>query len=246
MATNPMMQEATQKMEESSGERHARKEQKFSEVESSLPKGSKWNLSIVDKLTSYLGQSNPLASEAKAPGDSVWLLDNTAYRPVHVYPHREQPWQAEFVAAYFERNSGIDASKAVADIAEKIGLNDMAIANEEGEKRIAERLVPFLNCIKPAKYVNVVFPSQYGEKLGPGGRNAISAQIVTPLGEHEDGDVMETKTATDALTPHGPMLTHFASPEGWTVISGKYLPPSNLLLWLTRLIQISTTPSKSP
>ena len=215
-----MMQEATQKMQESSGERQAREDRKFPDVESSLPKGSKLSLSVVDKLTSYLGQSNPLASEAKVPSDSVWLLDNTAYRPVHIYPHREQPWQAEFVAAYFERDSGKEVSKLVADIADKIELNDMDIPNQEGERRIAERLQPFLNSIKPAKFVNVVFPSQYGQKLGPGGRNAISSQVVTPLGDHEDGDVMETKTLAHGLCPYGPMLTHFAAPEGWVVISG--------------------------
>ena len=216
-----MMQQATQKMQESSSERHAREEQNFSGVESSLPKGKESTSSVVDKLSSYLGKSNPIASEAKPPSDSVWLLDNTAYRPVHAYPHPEQPWQAEFVAAYFERNSGQDVSKFVADVADKIGLHDMEIPDAEGEKRIAERLIPFMNSIRPAKFVNVVFPSQYGQILGAGGRNASTRQIVTPLGEHEDGDVMEINASSEALTPHGPMLTHFASPEGWTVISGK-------------------------
>ena len=220
-----MLGKARQKIQETPAERSQRENFGFPTVESTLPRHSpaRFSIPILDNLSSYLGPRNPLASEVNRKSETVWLLDNTAFRPVHSYAHREQPWQAEFVAAYFERGSGRDLSKWVADIADKIGLAEMEMSNVDGEARIAERLQPFAASIRPAKFVNVKMEGAGGFKLGPGGRNAVSSQIVTGLGDRKDGDVVTT-TAVPEGVGRNDMVTHFAAPEGWAVISGKFHP----------------------
>ena len=217
-----------QKLEESPVERKSRKDEGFDDLEPELPRnvGNRGDIPVVDNLSSYLGTYNPAAKDIDPPSDVVWLFDNTAYRPVHVYPHSPQPWQAEFVAAYFKRNSGKDISAWVADIADKVGFAKGTTDREDAEKTIAERLQPFVDTIQPARFVNVVFPPDSEIKLGPGGRNAVSVDTIVVPGEHKDGDSHELKAVHEEVTPHGPMLTHYAGPEGWTVISGK--PPGRV------------------
>lgn len=220
--TPPMIGKARQRMQETPAERNQRHSMNFPSVEASLPKHISKRIPLIDNISSWLGQRNPLATEARAEKESVWLLDNTAYRPIHPYAHREQPWQAEFVAAYFERGSGKDLSNWVADIADKVGLAEMEINNVDGEERIAERLRPFAASIRPAKFVNITMDGVGNFKLGPGGRNAISSQIVTGLGERQNGAVIRSRGIPEKITPKGEMFTHFAEPEGWCVISGRF------------------------
>jgi hypothetical protein len=247
MNTDPAVEQGVQKLQETAGERDAREKAGFPQIEALLKTkiGSRLNIPLVGGLSSYLGQRNPFASAANSAADLVWLLDNTAYRPVHPYPHAEQPWQAEFVAAYFERNSGKDLSKWVAEIADAMGLRKMQIADDEGKAIIAKRLEAFTREIRPAKFVNVEFPNGDGEKLGPGARNAISSQIKLVPGEYQDGAVLEVNSIPPTLAPQGPMVTYFASPEGWAVVSGMWhvgIRP----LPLTHPIQTSTILSRSP
>lgn len=222
MNTDPAAEQAVQKIEETQTEHEVRLKAGFPQIEAKLPSriGSRFNVPLVGGLSSYLGHHNPLATEANPAEDTVWLLDNTAYRPIHPYAHVEQPWQAEFVAAYFERDSGKETSKWIADIADTIGLHEMSIPDDEGKAIIAERLRPFTRAIRPAKFTNVAFPTGDGEKLGPGSRNAISSQVKLVPGEYGDGATIESHTVPPTLAPHGSMLTHFASPDGWVVISG--------------------------
>ena len=167
-------------MHETEGDREFRDGAGFPGVERELPQhiGSRFNIPFVDNVTSLLGEHNPLAKAVDPDQDIVWLLDNTAYRPVHALSHDPQPWEAEFLAAYFAKDSGKDVSKWVATIADKIGLgqND-GMDKEEGEATIAKRLQPFVDTIRPARYVEATFPNGDIEKLGPGGTDAISKQI---------------------------------------------------------------------
>ncbi|KAL9131702.1 MAG: hypothetical protein Q9217_000443 [Psora testacea] len=219
------MQAATNKfrqlMQENSPERETRSEGHFRETEARLPYflGSRFKLPLVDNISSYLGARNPLAKQVDPRTESVWLLDNTAYRPVHPYPHKPQPFQAEFVAAYFQKNTGKDISKAVADIADKIGLKAQGGDEKEGERRIAERLQHFMDTIAPARLVTIEFPNGRKRKLGPGGRSAVSMETIVGLGEHKDGESIKIHTIPPELLPHGPMTTYFADPDGWLVIS---------------------------
>jgi len=213
------MDKERQVMEETSGDRETRKAGKFLQAEDGLPKdiGSRFNIPMFDRLTSYLGARNPLAKDVDPATEEVWLLDNTAYRPVHVYPHAPQPFQAEFVAAYFKKHTGTDVSKAVADIADKIGLKGPD--KTSAEATIAERLQPFVQTIAPARSVNITLPNNTTCKLGPGGRSATSEQLISSLPDPTDNQPLTISAATTTLTPHGPMLTHYAEPTGWAIIS---------------------------
>ena len=212
-------------MQETLDDSRTREAEGFPDVEKDMPKniGSRSNIPIVDNLSSYLGPRNPLAQEVNPATEVVWLLDNTAYRPVHHYPHRPQPWQAEFVAAYFEKDSGKDLSGWVADIANKLGLGKDGENVQDAEATIARRLVPFTQTIRPARFVNISFPNGDMQKLGPGGRDAISSQMVGTMRDHHDGDTIQVHTVPSELAPFGSMTTYFAEPEGWAVISGRLL-----------------------
>ena len=212
---------ARQFLEETGVERESRSDGGFSSIEKSLPRdmGSAFSIPLVDKVFSYLGTHNPVARNIDPKSEVVWLFDNTAYRPVHFYQHAEQPWQAEYVVAYFQKNAGKDVSDAVANIADKIGLGEKGAKRAEGERTISERLRLFVGTIAPARSVNVRFPNG-PKRLGPAGRSAISETLISDLGQHQDGDSISLQPIPPESAPHGPMTTHFAAPEGWMVISG--------------------------
>ncbi|KAL8668581.1 MAG: hypothetical protein Q9168_006791 [Polycauliona sp. 1 TL-2023] len=213
---------ARQIFQQTRGEKTARKEEGFSSTERSLPKlGSPFSIPITQNISSYLGKNNPLAGPVDPKTESVWLFDNTAYRPIHPYPHSAQPWQASFCAAFFKSETGKDVSKAVADIADKIGLKEGSTEEERerGEKTIAERLQPFADVVAPARWVEVTMPDGKVQRLGPGGRSATSQQTITFPSDHSNGQVDETDAVNADLTPIGPMSTTFAEPEGWLVVS---------------------------
>ena len=215
------MDKGRQMMDETHTEHETRSVGDFRKIEDLLPKhiGSRWNIPFLDNMGSFLSTLNPMAKAVDPEKEEVWLLDNTAYRPVHVYPHQPQPFQARFTAAFFKRYTGKDWSKAVASIADTLGLAD-GEGRAQAEKTIAHRLKPFVETIAPARYVDVKLPNGTLQKLGPGGRSAVSQQIVMSIPDHKDGDGAEISAITPNVTPHGPMLTHFAEPEGWLMVSG--------------------------
>lgn len=217
-----MMDKARQEMEETGQERETRSARNFHNTEKELPThlGSRFNIPLVDNVTSYLGGRNPLAKSVDPATEIVWLLDNTAYRPVHVNPHKLQPWQAEYVAAFFKKHVSKDLTKAVADIADKIGLGQPGEDRAKALKTVENRLQDIVRTIAPARYVQVKFPDGDAQKLDPCGSSAISTQTITDLGEHKDGDSISISAVPPEVTPHGPMTTTFAEPEGWLVISG--------------------------
>lgn len=216
-----VLDKSRQILEETGQDRKTRTTGDFHSVERSLPiVGSRLSIPLLDSISSYLGQHNPLASKVKSGVESVWLFENTAYRPVRFFPLKPGPWQAEFVAAFFKKNTGKDVSKIVAQIAEKIGLGNDGEDEEQEQKTIAERLQPFIDTIAPARYVNVTLPTGRVRSLGPGGPSAVSNQIISNLGEQKDGDVVSISAVPPEVTPYGTMTTHFAGPDGWAVISG--------------------------
>ena len=220
------MDKGRQVMEETQSERETRSAGSFRNVEEGLPKhiSSRWDIPFLDNMGSFLSTLNPLAKAVDPEKEEVWLLDNTAYRPVHVYPHQPQPFQARFTAAYFKRYTGKDWSKTVASIADTIGLAD-GEGRAQAEKTIAHRLKPFVETIAPARYVDINLPNGTVAKLGPGGRSAVSQQIIVSIQDHRDGDSAEISAVPPGFTPHGPMLTHFAEPEGWLMVSGMQTRP---------------------
>ncbi|KAI4164960.1 MAG: hypothetical protein LQ342_001236 [Letrouitia transgressa] len=218
---NRAFNKARQLTQETHGDRRTRKEEGFQTAERGLPRlGSILSVPLADSVSSYLGSANPFAAKVDPKTECVWLLDNTAYRPIHPYPHSEQPWQALFIVAYFKKNTGKDISKVVADIADKIGLKKgSGDEREKGEKTIAERLQPFMDAVAPARKVDVKLPDGSTKTLGPGGRSAVSQHVVALRSSHDNGSTAQTSAIPPELTPHGLMTTHFAEPEGWMVIS---------------------------
>ncbi|KAL8719047.1 MAG: hypothetical protein Q9181_008118, partial [Wetmoreana brouardii] len=151
---------ARQLLQETRGDRRTRTEEGFQPTERTLPRlSSLWDIPWAQNISSYLGSRNPLAGPVDPKTESVWLFDTTAYRPIHPYPHSQQPWQAEFHTAFFKTGTGRDVSKIVADIADKVGLKKgSGEERERGEKTIAERLQPFVDVVAPARWVEVKLP----------------------------------------------------------------------------------------
>lgn len=196
-------------------EHRTRRERGFGDFELKLPDlraspASDKRPNLTTDALSYLGRWNPLPHQITA-NDMVWLLDNLAYRNT-----KTNNWEAEFVAAVFDQDTGVEVSKIVADVAEKIGIGK----GDAAEATIRERLMPFMQTILPGRTVTANYASQMELKLGPGSRNGISSDIKS-VTENKDGDVIFSR----ALVPQGTngileMKTVYAEPEGWAVISG--------------------------
>ncbi|CZS91817.1 related to actin cytoskeleton organization and biogenesis [Rhynchosporium agropyri] len=194
-------------------ENKTRRERKFGEVEDSLPNvkaapASDNRPSSIWNVLSFLGSWNPLAQPV-TENDTVWLLDNTAYRSA------SGKWQAEFVAAVFDKDTGVEISTIVADIAEKVGLGNGDVA----EATIRERLMPFVQTILPGRKVTIEFAKQQQITLAPGGRNGISSDTKA-VPTYPDGTVVSYV----AKVPQGAngvlqANTVYAEPEGWGVVS---------------------------
>ncbi|KAI9810862.1 MAG: hypothetical protein M1832_001101 [Thelocarpon impressellum] len=192
------------------------RDQRFAEAEADMPQlPSRFKTSLVDKVTSYLGHYNPFAKTYNPATDALWLLDNVAYRD----PKDSGAWTAEFVAAYFLKDSGTERGEVVAYIAERLGVPD----GSRAEETVRERVKPFVDSILPARTVEVLVGKEekLKLKLGPSGRNGISADQETLRGfeQRRDGDVVKTVAAVGEQSAEMGMITHFVEPEGWTVIS---------------------------
>jgi len=196
-------------------EKKTRHDCKFHDTESTLPNTRKKPISdrrpsLASNVLSHLGSLNPFPKAITAD-DTVWLLDNTAYRN-----SQTGQWEAEFVTAVFEKNSGVEISTVVADVAEKLGIGK----GDAAEARIQERLMPFVQDILPGRVVNVHFGTRETLKLGPGGRNGISSDIKRTLPTNQGGDLVKVV----AKVPQGAngileSRTVYAEPEGWGIIS---------------------------
>lgn len=222
-------------------QKRTRKECRFDETEQDLPglfstlSAAATEFSAKDKLyaaLSYLGLMNPVPRPVTAD-DTVWLLDNTAYRN-----KKTSVWEAEYVAAVFSQRSSLPLVYAVDAIADKIQLQE----RDQAYKTLEERIAPFVQDIKPGTQVKALHRGRSPIKLGPGGYNGISSQT-KKLPDGSDGEVVPTT----AHVPKGAdglleMRTFYAEAEGWGVISGTVLSPlggeerahDRVRVWLTR------------
>lgn len=137
------MDHTRQAFQETSTESEARKAGNFHDVENALSIKRWESVGLAAKATSLLlGSNNPFARKANPEENRIWLLDNVAYRPNHPYPHDPQPWQAEFVACFFQKGRK-DIGKFVGSIADQIGLDGTVGDNQDARHRIEERkLIP--------------------------------------------------------------------------------------------------------
>ncbi|KAG0639019.1 hypothetical protein HOY80DRAFT_1022781 [Tuber brumale] len=177
-------------------------------------------LSLLNGLRSKFGLDRALPTPV-TKGQEVWLFDNTAFPT----PGQPGKWSAEFVAAYFDEDSGSDAAKVVAEVADLLGF----AGDEEAEARIAERVEPFLNRILSRKYVDVMFGGKASEgrvnggagvlTLGPAEKYGISTnELVLPGEGYVDDQVVESSAVL--VEGKAAMRTAFAEEVGWGVISG--------------------------
>ena len=219
-----------------------RKEKDFEGWEASLPDPRSPALSLkefnVANVIDAIMRNNPFG-RAVNDEDIVWLLDNTAYYS-HEHKHHTV-WEAEFVAAVFEKDCKCKVADIVSGIAEKVGLAD----DEESKETIEERLRPFLWDVRPMKVAKV----QHNDKelkLSPTSTNGISTSTQR-LEKHDAGShVVSELTAAPGADSPMKMETYYAGPEGWSVISGKLLIKQRYSRAHTDNEQISTTPSRSP
>ncbi|ETI24932.1 hypothetical protein G647_04302 [Cladophialophora carrionii CBS 160.54] len=219
------METVEQKPNASPAEAQARQEANFADIESRLPKRyRRTEMGLIDKGTALLGSKNPFGKKATAKDNVVWLLDNTAYRPVKPGRDDAQPWEAEFVACFFHKGRK-DISKQVSAIADIIGLDGKTGSNEGARKRIEERLRPFIMAIAPARTVDISIPcptpngTPHKRLLGPSNANGISSQsLLTGGADDADGKTVIC-TSEGNVFPDLKGDTRFAGPEGWGVIS---------------------------
>lgn len=165
---------------------------------------------IKDKVTSVLGQHNPFATPIDPEITVAWLFDNTAYQ----VDADVSTWKAEFIAAYFVRRSGAEASMVVAQLARSIGLAD----DMEARRTIAHRLGPLLNQILPAKTSVINIGGMAQHTLVPSGPDGIAKEVIQiPGGDWTNGSsvVTEVEGGAEFLGAK----TRFAGPEGWAVVS---------------------------
>jgi hypothetical protein len=196
-----------QRLEETHQEHITRENSDFAAFEADMPKlSSRFNFSLKDNLSSYLGRKNPFYNYVNPETDYTWILDTTAYQ------NRIGRWHAELVAAYFVKNSGKDLSQAVARVSEKIGLADDAQARET----VAKRLQPFADQILPAHAIEIDLLG-LNARLGPSGRDGISSdELAIPGSDYQDGQVASLKSIGGDASPFN--IT-FAKPKGWAVLS---------------------------
>ncbi|PNY25050.1 Phosphatidate phosphatase APP1 [Tolypocladium capitatum] len=198
-----------------------RTENKFDHVESSLPdhRAPRLEASRLRNLGGLLGLLNRLGSlnpfgKAVTSEDLVWLLDNTAFQSGP--GGASSPWQAEFVAAVFEREAKCRVVDIVTGVVRAVGLADDA----EERKTVEERVTPFLWDIRPARTVTAV-QAQHGTqlRLGPTNVNGLSSNV---LRVPSSGKGSLAKTSTRLGGGEGAivdMQTYYAGPDGWGIIS---------------------------
>ncbi|KID88791.1 actin filament organization protein App1-like protein [Metarhizium guizhouense ARSEF 977] len=191
-----------------------RKEKKFDEIESRLGLAKSSTIPLAQgqsRLTGWLNRFNLLQPFAKPATDNdiVWLLDNTAYKST-----RTGTWQAEFVAAVFEREDKETLMDMVTGVIRAVGLADDAAERDTVE----ERVLPFLWDIRPA---TIVTASQNSKelKLGPTNINGLTSNMLK-ISSGNSG--LLVKASTKIGGGRGSIIkmqTYYAGEDGWGIIS---------------------------
>lgn len=168
---------------------------------------------------SWLGSHNPLIRNASNSINDVWILDNTAYQE-----RDSTEWQAEIVTCFFQRGRG-DITKAVAAIADAIGIDGKAGENQATQRLIEYRLRPFVHAVAPARTLPAVINAKGGEPLkytlGPSDTSGIAVQTLE-AGHPDQPNGATNEIETDSNFPDVPVakgVTRLAVPKGFGIIS---------------------------
>lgn len=193
-----------------------RKQQNFDKVEAELPDPKAPGMQISSQLNfgdvvNKIGDLNPFGWPV-APGDTVWMFDNTAFKTGHM-----SSWQAEYVAAVFEKDAKCKVVDVVQGVARAVGLADDA----EEIKTIEERIMPFLWDIRVARTLKTVCQDKEF-KLGPTSLNGMSTDVLKiPHGAKGTFVKSEARVAK-GVNGILEMQTYYAGHKGWVIISGMY------------------------
>ncbi|SPQ24963.1 823dc3c9-e006-4603-b031-2aae6b72bddc [Thermothielavioides terrestris] len=180
----------------------------------------------ITRLLSYLGSNNPLPAEIAAD-DVVWLMDNTAFRDA------KGAWQAEFVAAAFDKQPSARVLDIVGEIAHKVGLSKGAKEEETIERRIGPFVMEVLPDIddtikvtQTSDPVGILRSTFVSEPTPIDGMPELYGQIrelVTPsapffyLSASPYNLYPFLRSFRDAYYPHGQLILRDAS---WMTVSG--------------------------
>ncbi|KAF2469863.1 uncharacterized protein BDR25DRAFT_304265 [Lindgomyces ingoldianus] len=211
-SASAMAGQARQRFQETEEDRITRESGKFPDFEKTMPAlMHRFQFSLKDNLSSYLGSHNPFYKYVDPEKDLVWLFDSTGYKD------RLGLWSTEVVAAYFVKNSGKDLGEVVAWISEQVGLAD----DDQAKATIAKRVQPLLDSILPAHAVKIELqgvPTQ----LGPSGRDGISTDSLTIPGQnifHVDKKEGQVANAKPINVDGMAMRINLVTPTGWAIIS---------------------------
>ena len=193
-----------------------RRQNEFEKMESSLRLGKSSTVPMAQAQSSFTGLLNRLGilspfSKSVNNDDIVWLFDNTAYKSPH-----GGDWQAEFVAAVFEREDKDTLVDMVTGVVRAVGLADDAKERET----VTKRVLPFLWDIRPAR---TIAATQKGKalKLGPTNVNGLSSNVLrVPSGSV--GSLVKASTRIGG--GEGSIMnmeTYYAGQGGWGIVSGK-------------------------
>lgn len=180
---------------------------------------------LLNFFSSFLGSKNPLAHPADPQKNTVWLLDNTAFRPVAEDGSYSASWQAEVVACIFQTEGRKDVGKFVAAIADHIGLDGELGSddNKETRERIERRVQPFIDQVSPSRTLKLdvkINGSTQIHSLNPSDRNGIISQnLELGVSGLSDGTVVRPTIQNFTTQPAASAETRFAAPEGWLIIS---------------------------
>ncbi|KAJ2892369.1 hypothetical protein MKZ38_009945 [Zalerion maritima] len=198
-----------------------RRKQGFADFESAIPDPKTAAMLAIQPsgLFSYLRHLATFQTQVSSR-DTVWLLDNTAFRD----PKSGQ-WCAEFVSAVFAQDPSCKVVDIVSSVAKLVGLAEDANA----VRTIERRIVPFLLDTLPGRKVEVLHGFRDKKRhrahmtLGATSINGISSDVVTlPSAHHghNGGDrIPEMVSAPRGADGILESRTVCAEPEGWAVLS---------------------------
>lgn len=192
-----------------------RREMKFDEFEAGLPDPKSHIMPALADFTiggivKKIGDLNPFG-KIVSKDDTIWLLDNTAYRSA-----RLKSWEVEYVAAVFERDPHCKVADVVSSIAGTLGLADDAAERAT----IEERILPFLWDIRMVRIVKLSIQGK-DLKMTPTNINGISTEVMKVPSADAASWVTSSVNAPQGANGILDAQTFYAGPEGWGVLSGE-------------------------
>ncbi|EFX00096.1 actin filament organization protein app1 [Grosmannia clavigera kw1407] len=210
-------------------QRLTRQRRRFAEFEAGLPEmlsqasekvrtisGSPGDLGGVD------GAGSPGSPLPVTDKDSVWLLDNVAYREADTTT-TTPGWRAEYVVAVLAQQLAGPVGGTVAAVqavAERLGRGGSGPVDEATLQTIRRRMRPFLQAVLPGRQVRARVGDDWPLVLSPSDSDGVSSDVQRLPDSTRAGALVSTTAEVPAGTDGElSMQTLFAEGTGWGVIS---------------------------